>query len=102
MPGDYSQVLSIGYNGVPKGLDNGLCNASTGTCGCIHSEMNAIAKLKTEKDDLTLITTISPCALCSGLIINTNQISRVIYVKEYRDIQPITQLKAAGINVYQV
>lgn len=98
----YSSVLAIGYNGVPSGLDNGLCNSLTGSCGCIHAEANAIAKLRTERDQLIMITTLSPCALCAGLIINTKQISRVVYLEGYRDTQPITTLKKANINVTQI
>lgn len=99
VPRDFASILAIGYNGVPSGLDNGLCNSQTGACGCIHAEANAIAKLRSERADLMLITSLSPCALCAGLIINTKQISKVIFIEEYRDLHPLTLLKKAGISV---
>src|SRR5690349_23838660 len=37
-------VLAIGYNGNARGLPNRCDSAVPGSCGCIHSEMNALVK----------------------------------------------------------
>lgn len=97
IPSDFSNVLAIGYNGVPSGLSNESCNGEKGACGCIHAEMNALTKLNTYLDDLTLITTFSPCSLCAGLIINSGLVARVVYCEDYRDTTPLSLLSKAGI-----
>lgn len=99
VPKDYTQVLSIGYNGPPSGVSNNACTNEPGKCGCIHAEMNALIKLKTCSTDLILITTTSPCVLCAGLIINSKQIGTVFYCEDYRDTRPIDMLKEACLNV---
>ena len=37
-------VLAIGYNGNARGLPNKCDSAVPGSCGCIHSEMNALVR----------------------------------------------------------
>ena len=37
-------VLAIGYNGNARGLPNRCDSTVPGSCGCIHSEMNALVK----------------------------------------------------------
>src|SRR6185295_3350876 len=37
-------VLAIGYNGNARGLPNRCDSSVPGSCGCIHSEMNALVK----------------------------------------------------------
>ena len=94
---DFTQVLAIGYNGVPAGADDDACSDDVGNCGCIHAEMNAVAKLRSERSSLHLVTTVSPCKLCAGLIVNTKQIARVSYIHEYRDTTAIRILTNSGI-----
>lgn len=99
MPADFSQVLSIGYNGPPEGLPNDSCEGAdaVGACGCVHAEMNAVIKLHT-RTPCMMFTTVSPCLLCAGAIINKRVIRLVLYDREYRDRGGILRLGEAGIR----
>jgi deoxycytidylate deaminase len=66
----FQYVHAIGYNGAPAGRPNDSCTGETGTCGCVHAEMNAILKLRVF-DPCFLIVTHSPCPHCSGMILNS-------------------------------
>ena len=93
-----SKVHAIGYNGQPAGVPHSRCSGSQGSCGCVHAEANALVKLDTPDKGLVLYTTHSPCAHCAGLIINSGKIAKVLYNVEYRDAEPISLLKSAGIE----
>lgn len=96
---DWAEVVSIGYNGPPTGVNNDACRTTEGSCGCVHAEANALVKLRTTESNLILITTLSPCELCAGLIMNSKRISRVVYHDLYRDVRGIQLLTASGISV---
>ena len=98
VPLDLSSVLAIGYNGPSSGEDNSSCNSTEGTCSCIHAEANALVKLHDARDSL-LLTTISPCLHCAGLIINSGIVKIVAYISEYRDLSGLNRLRNAGIVV---
>lgn len=98
IPRDLTGIYALGYNGPPAGLPNDLCSVEKGDCGCIHAEANAIAKLSTPDRQCLLITTVSPCRHCAGLIINCNRISEVLYLSEYRDSRGIEMMKKVGIS----
>lgn len=83
---DLTRVHAIGYNGPPAHVSNDACRIVEGNCGCIHAEANALIKLNTERNNLILISTSSPCEHCAGLIINNGKISRVLYRDLYRDV----------------
>lgn len=97
---DFTQVLSIGYNGQPAGIER--CQPELDICGCIHAEANAIAKLTTERSGLIMIQTLSPCKLCAGLTINTKRISTVLYLEKWKDTTGLDLLKEVGIDVHQI
>lgn len=96
VPLDLSGIAAIGYNGVPAGEDNQGCTGEIGACRCIHAEANALIKFRGHNDCL-LITTVSPCDHCAGLIINSGSIQAVIYTNEYRDVNGLLRLQSAGI-----
>lgn len=96
-PRDFSSVEAIGYNGPPRGRPNDSCLELEGQCGCIHAEANAIAKLKGERDDLVLMTTMSPCYLCAGLIVNCGRIKIVVYERAYRNPSGLKLCSSAGL-----
>ena len=98
---DLNEVYAIGYNGPPRGLSNS-CVGDVGLCGCVHAESNAIAKLSSKEPSLWLHSTLSPCVLCAGLIINRGNIKTVTYSELYRDTLGILLLKDAGLNVYHI
>lgn len=100
-PLDFTQVLSIGYNGVPRGRPNDSCLDISGGCGCIHAESNAVAKL-TSSTPALMVVTLSPCALCAGLILNVGTIKEFYYLEAWRDHKPLEMLAEGGIHVQQL
>lgn len=98
---DFSEVLSIGYNGPPVGRVNDACRDEIGNCGCVHAEANAIAKLSDRRDSI-LICTTGPCESCAGLIANRKTIREVHYVSEYRYTIGLDNLRCAGVDVCQI
>lgn len=96
---DLKHVHAIGYNGQPAGIPHDRCGDREGACGCVHAEANAIAKLSSTVPNLWLHSTVSPCRICAGLIINRGNIKVVSYDIDYRDRSGINLLKEAGIRV---
>ena len=94
-PPDFTQVLSIGYNGPPAHVDNNACSGDRKDCGCIHAEANAIAKLRDSGG--ILYCTHLPCARCAGLIINSQKINQVIYATMGSDARGLVYFRQAGI-----
>lgn len=92
----YGNIISFGYNGAPKGLDNCCEDQDNKTFPhIIHAESNAILKAaKSGHSTLggTLYLTLSPCLDCSKLILQS-EIKRVVYLEEYRDVSGIDFLK---------
>jgi len=85
------QVLSTGYNGVPRGFDHCIddpCNGAmdppgdTRRCMAVHAEVNAI--IQCHRIDLahTLYSTCTPCFECAKMIANT-PIRRVVALATY-------------------
>jgi dCMP deaminase len=92
-----TRILSLGYNGTPKGLLNCYeggcirCNKvddagnALDLCVCLHAEENAILFIGTQKTNgATLYTTMIPCIGCSKKIIQAG-IKRVVYINSYRE-----------------
>lgn len=93
-----SQVYSIGLNGGPKGLVDCMCKID-GKYGCIHAEMNALIKCRSNDPDKVMFVTLSPCKQCAAAIINApGGFSTVYYLEEWKDSTGISLLKSAGIN----
>lgn len=97
-----SQVYSIGLNGGPKGLVDCMCNID-GKYGCIHAEINALIKCRSNAEDKVMIVTLSPCKQCAAAIINApGSFSAVYYCEKWKDDSGIKLLRAAGIKVEQI
>jgi len=92
------RLISTGYNGTPRGITNcyeGGCprcagDAESGSdleaCICCHAEENSIVQAAYHGISVaggTLYCTISPCLLCTKMIINAG-IQEVVYEDEYR------------------
>lgn len=92
------RLISTGYNGTPRGVRNCIdggcprCASSgikSGTkldeCYCSHAEENAITQAAyhgiSVKDSMIYIT-ISPCLMCTKMIINAG-IMEVVYNQHY-------------------
>jgi len=111
------RIVSTGYNGTPRGVRNcneggcPRCNsfAEGGTrldeCLCSHGEENAITQVAyhgVSVRDATLYTTLSPCLICTKMIINAG-IVEVVYNAHYPmgDVA-LNLLEEAGVKVRQV
>ena len=99
---DLSQVYSVGLNGGPKGLVDCMCKLD-GKYGCIHAEINALVKCRSDDKNKVMIVTLSPCVSCAAAIINTpGSFSAVYYLEEWKNDTGIKLLKQAGIKVEQI
>ena len=91
------RIISTGYNGTPRGIDNcyeGGCprcasdapsGSELGECICAHAEENAIVQAAfhgISVKDGALYCTLSPCLMCTKMIINAG-IKEVVYETEY-------------------
>jgi dCMP deaminase len=94
---DKRQIVSTGYNGVPRGIEH--CSEENCTklfeesgeknelCPAVHAELNAILQAATagfSPEGTTLYTTTRPCSNCTMAIINVG-IKRVVYIEDYTD-----------------
>ena len=104
-------IISMGWNGMPKGYDNNCEIENTdGSLSTrpevLHAEYNAVRKLRETNTDgqlngATLYCTQSPCQHCTDMILSAH-IARVVYRYTYRVINGIDQLIAAGIQVDKI
>ena len=108
------RIVSTGYNGTPRGAPNcneggcPRCNslAPSGTllgeCLCSHAEENAITQAAyhgTSVRDGTIYVTLSPCLMCTKMIINSG-ISEVVYNADYPlGETSLSLLRTAGITL---
>lgn len=90
-------VVAIGYNGNARGLPNKCDSAVPGSCGCIHSEVNALVKAPGAMRDKVVFVSSSPCVMCAKLMINSG-VTHVFYRKPYRDPSGIELLASAGVT----
>lgn len=94
-----TQVYSIGLNGGPKGLADCLC-VTEGKYGCIHAEINALIKCRSDASDKVMFISLAPCKVCAAAIINTpGGFSAVYYTNSWKDDSGIQLLIEAGIKV---
>lgn len=82
------RVISMGWNGMPPGMDNN-CKHATGATRkeVIHAEANAIAYLArstASSEGATIYCTLSPCIDCAKLIVQAG-ITRVVFGESYKD-----------------
>lgn len=62
---DFRKILSMGYNGNASGLPNTCDSDEPGSCGCLHSEMNAVINCDSPRSTEKIIfTTHAPCPMC--------------------------------------
>lgn len=96
---ELTQVYSIGVNGGAKGLGDCMCSIDI-KYGCIHAEINALIKCKSEADHKVMFITLSPCKQCAAAIINApGSFDVVYYTTAWKDMSGVKLLKAAGIRV---
>lgn len=101
---DDFNIIAYGYNGTSAGDDNCCEETVDGLLvtknTVIHAEDNVFRKLidPTLAKDCTLYITLCPCTFCADKIIN-HQITRVVYLEDYRSTDGIDKLIDAGIQV---
>jgi len=110
------RIISTGYNGTPRGIKNcneggcprchkfGASGANLETCVCSHAEENSIVQAAyhgVRIQGATLYSTLSPCLLCTKMIINSG-ICEVVYNKNYvMEEVALKLLQEAGVKVRQ-
>ncbi|KAK4156282.1 cytidine deaminase-like protein [Chaetomidium leptoderma] len=110
------RVMSTGYNGTPRGLQNcgeggcGRCNAGghgsghgLATCLCIHAEENALLEAGRERlrEGAVLYCDTCPCLTCSIKIVQVG-IGEVVYSEGYSmDGDTAAVFREAGVRLRQ-
>jgi len=103
-----NQIISDGYNGLPMGAVNEVCEFWDGDIlrtkpEVLHAESNALMKISRIGKSSgaaggTLYCTVSACEECAKLIIQA-QIKRFVYRYPYRITDGIDLLRRFGIQV---
>jgi dCMP deaminase len=94
-------IISMGYNGMPSGMDN-CCEETLENSNLVtrsevlHAESNALlkaAKMGLSTESTTMYCTLSPCKDCSKLIMQSG-VKRVVYLELFsRDNGSVDFLK---------
>ncbi|MFQ6044820.1 MAG: cytidine/deoxycytidylate deaminase family protein [Gemmatimonadales bacterium] len=93
-------VVAIGYNGNARGLPNRCDSTVPGSCGCIHSEVNALVKAPGGMRDKVIFVTDSPCVACAKLMINSG-VTHVFFRRRYRDPSGLELLVRTGVTAVE-
>lgn len=106
----YRRVVSIGYNGFPRGYDDKderLLDREFKLNFIIHAERNAILFARRSLEGCTIHTwPFLPCPGCAGLIVQTG-ISRIVsiasieHTKRYDTQSVLSMFRETGIEVKQ-
>ena len=90
---DQFHVLSLGYNGVPKGFSHcerclrdikniDVVEDKLPDCPAIHAELNSVLQCSNIHNAIAIYVTTFPCIHCTKMICNTN-IKNIFYLTEY-------------------
>lgn len=97
---DYRKVLAVGYNGNASGLPNKCDRDEVGSCGCLHSEENAVINCDSPRhvEKIAFVTHL-PCAMCAKRLINLGNVRCVHYCMEYRNQDSKNLFESVGVSV---
>jgi dCMP deaminase len=90
-------VVALGYNGNARGFPNECDTDTPGSCGCIHSEQNAVVKADGHLREKVAFVTASPCVMCAKLLIQAN-VTHVFYRQPYRKPDGLDTLTRGGVK----
>ncbi len=107
---DNNHVVSIGYNGFPKGCSDDEFPweregdvLDTKYAFVVHAELNAILNAKTNLEGCTIYVSLFPCNECAKAIIQSG-IKKIVYESDKyngvdTNIASKRMLRAAGIEL---
>ena len=98
---DMTQIYGFGYNGTGKGLPHDDCTGEEGRCQCVHSEINALIKVRTNDPRKVIFVTAQPCVTCAKAIINSG-VSKLYYRASYRSDEGLELIRKTGVEVERV
>ena len=99
---DMTQIYAFGYNGTAKGFSHDDCKPDQpGGCGCLHSEINSLIKVRVNDPRKVIFVTAQPCLSCAKAIINSGA-SKIYYRATYRSDEGLELFQKAGIEVERV
>ena len=108
-----NRVVSVGYNGFPKGCDDdefpwsrdgGMLNSKYAFV--VHAELNAILNSPRSVRGCTIYVSLFPCNECAKAIVQSG-IKRVVYESDkYAETEGVLaskrMLNAAGVELVQI
>jgi dCMP deaminase len=111
------QMMTLGWNGMPRGMDNQMRESVLvkEPCGCLrlhertrpevmHAEFNALSKFSgstASAEGSTLYVTLSPCMPCA-IFIDRSRVKRVVYDRLYKDLSGLVFLEERGIELTRI
>lgn len=99
---DGSDIFSGGYNGHEAGGSNRKADHTPGLSELVHAECNAAIRCKADKHTKkSIYVTLSPCVICAKMLINLGGVSKLFYLKSYRDKRGLKLLKHNGIQIFK-
>jgi dCMP deaminase len=106
---DKKRVVSIGYNGFPRGVDDRhdrYDDRPTKYLFVAHAERNALDNAPMMVDNCTMYVTLLPCNECAKSIIQKGITTVVTYRPEREDVFnwniTLAMFNEAGVNVVYV
>ena len=100
---DFRKVLAVGYNGNATGLPNCCDREEPGTCGCLHSEENAVINCDSPRatEKIAFVTHI-PCTACAKRLINLGNVKKVYFGHLYRNTDSVALFETVNIEICQL
>lgn len=100
---DYSNIVSMGYNGNFAGGENKRDSMESGQSGFLHAEENVLIKANINNPkDYVMMVTMTPCKMCAKRIVN-KEVREVIYLKDYANSDGGEEVfSKAGVNYYKM
>lgn len=78
------RIISAGYNGYPRGIDDTIVNRDQKILKTIHAEANAIMFARQHLDGCTIYINFPPCSSCAASIVQSG-ITRVVFKEPQAD-----------------